>query len=100
MCLLSWQLEMLRQMLSLSFRGGAVLPIAKDGEGHRPLTLANVLRRAALRALVRQRRAQNAEAVGGIQYGVARKGGGDLMYKSIQARLAKCPGSMLLGTDF
>ena len=48
-------------------RGGKVLPLPKD-DGYRPLTLANVLRRTALRVLIRHRKDAVAEAVGSLQY--------------------------------
>ena len=81
-------------------RGGLIAPLEKDDGGFRPLTLANVLRRAALRSLVALRKRDVADAVGPLQYGVARKSGADLLYKSIQARTAAQPGSALVSIDF
>ena len=81
-------------------RGGLIVPLCKPGGGHRPLTIANVMRRAALRVLVQQRKEDNAAAVGPLQYAVSRKSGADALYKSIQARLAEHPHSMVLAVDF
>ena len=81
-------------------RGGLIIPHEKPDGGIRPLTLANVVRRAALKALIHQRKKENAEAVGHLQYGVARKAGGDALYKSLQCRLTACPDSVLIGIDF
>ena len=81
-------------------RGGLILPQSKDGGGYRPLTIANVMRRAALRAFIAMNRKRAAEAVGSCQYGVARKSGADLLYKSIQATLAARPDYGVLAIDF
>ena len=48
-------------------RGGRLCPLPKPDGGIRPLTLSNVLRRACLRTLVRERAKENAVAVGCAQ---------------------------------
>ena len=81
-------------------RGGRISPLSKPDGGVRPLTLSNVLRRAALRTLVRQRKDEIGRAVGPLQYGVARKAGVDALHKSLKVRLASHPGSVLVCLDF
>ena len=81
-------------------RGGLIAPLAKDDGTYRPLTLANVLRRATLRGFISLHRSKAVDAVGPLQYGVARKAGIDLLYKSVQTRMAANPDSAIISIDF
>ena len=60
---------------------GEVVALDKNGSDVRPLLMASSLRRIGLRALVRARRQQLAEAVGPYQYGVGRSNGALLLYE-------------------
>ena len=81
-------------------RGGRLRPLEKPTGGIRPLTLGNVVRRAALAALVRQKSSDNAKAVGSAQFGISRKSGIDLLQKSLRAHMAVNPNGVLVAIDF
>ena len=81
-------------------RGGQLMPLEKDDDTYRPLTLSNVTRRASLKSLLNLHKEVVSDAVGGLQYAVSRKSGIDLMHKSIKARLATFTDSAVTGIDF
>ena len=80
--------------------GGLVLPLLKSDGSYPPLTVANVVRRAALKTLVKHRKDDNMRAVGDIQYGISRKCGVDALHKSAQTRLSANPESVIVAIDF
>lgn len=81
-------------------RGGRLVPLPKPDGDIRPLTLANVLRRAALKSFVRAHKEDCRVACGSLQHGVACPAGIDLLQKKLLLASALHPDSVVIALDF
>ena len=82
-----------------AMRSGEVIGLEKDANDVRPLVVGSTLRRLALRALMRVKKEDITQAAGPHQYGVGRKGGANLLIKSLVAQTEVRPSAVFVKVD-
>jgi len=82
-----------------ALRTGELVALAKGDSDVRPLLIGASLRRLALRALCRAKKAELTDAAGSNQYGVGRPGGASLLAKCLQAQGESRPNATFLKVD-
>jgi len=82
-----------------ALRTGELAALRKGDSDVRPLLIGASLRRLALRALCRAKKAELTEAAGKNQYGVGRPGGASLFGKCLQAQAELRPNATFLKVD-
>ena len=94
-----WALGRAPREVDTWLNAGKLTALKKPQGGIRPIAILTQFRRLALQGVWRWKKEAMIDAAGDKQFGCGRKGGADLMFKTLLFALHRAPGDIVMGFD-